>query len=75
MIIMKTKKRYIAPSVDIVTVLQESPLLDFSDTQVGDNTGGSGSVVLPGIGDFAKEHNGYYNWEEYDTDDSKSLWD
>lgn len=38
MIIMKTKKRYIAPSVDIVTVLQESPLLDFSDTQVGDNT-------------------------------------
>lgn len=73
MIIMKTKQRYIAPSVDIVTVLQESPLLDFS-TETSTTTG-QDDLTGPGIGGYAKEHDSYSFWEEYDTDDSKSLWD
>lgn len=71
MIIMKTKKRYIAPRVDVVTVLQESPLLDFS-TETGSNVGED--IDGPGIGGYAKEHDSYSFWDEYDTDENKSLW-
>lgn len=70
---MKTKKRYIAPSVDVVTVLQESPLLDLSTSETSTTTG-QGDLTGPGIGDFAKEHDSYSFWDEYDTDENKSLW-
>lgn len=72
MIIMKTKKKYIAPRVDVVTVLQESPLLDFS-TETSTTTG-QDDLTGPEIGGYAKEYDSYSFWDEYDTDENKSLW-
>lgn len=73
MIIMKTKKRYIAPSADVVTVLQESLLLDLSKSETSTTTG-QDDLTGPGIGGYAKEHDSYSFWDEYDTDENKSLW-
>lgn len=70
---MKTKKIYIAPSVEVVAVLQECPLLDFS-TKVEDNTGIK-DPDGPGTEPFSKQHNGFSMWEEYDNTGNKSLWD
>lgn len=70
---MKTKKRYIAPSADVVTVLQESLLLDLSKSETSTTTG-QDDLTGPGIGGFAKEHDSYSFWDEYDTDENKSLW-
>lgn len=71
---MKTKKRYIAPSVDVVTVLQESLLQDLSKSETSTTTG-QDDLTGPEIGDFAKEHDSYSLWDEYDTEENKSLWD
>lgn len=70
---MKTKKRYIAPRVDVVTVLQESLLLDLSKSETSTTTG-QDDLTGPGIGGYAKEHDSYSFWDEYDTDENKSLW-
>lgn len=70
---MKTKKRYIAPRVDVVTVLQESLLLDLSKSETSTTTG-QNDLTGPEIGDYAKEYNSYSFWDEYDTDENKSLW-
>ncbi len=70
---MKTKKRYIAPSADVVTVLQESLLLDLSKSETSTTTG-QDDLTGPGIGGYAKEHDSYSFWDEYDTDENKSLW-
>ncbi len=71
---MKTKKRYIAPSVDVVTVLQENPLL-LGSPDIDDNTGGGLGKGDIEMGDYAKEYDSYSFWDEYDTDENKSLWD
>lgn len=70
---MKTKKKYIAPRVDVVTVLQESLLLDLSKSETSTTTG-QDDLTGPGIGGYAKEHDSYSFWDEYDTDENKSLW-
>lgn len=70
---METKKIYIAPSIEVVTVLHESPLLDFSTE--GSNTVGDKETDYPGTEPFAKQHNNFSLWEEEETYDNKGLWD
>lgn len=66
---MAAKKEYIAPRTDIVTMIQESPLMDFSKNHIDDLTDGKGIDIE--FGKYAK----YNNSSLWDSNNKGNLWE
>lgn len=66
---MAAKKEYIVPRTDIVTMIQESPLMDFSNAESTDYTGGNSGY--PDVDGFAK----YNNSSLWDSNNKGNLWE
>lgn len=69
---MKTKKKYIAPKIEVIEIIQESLLQGLSNTEGTDNTGGNPGP--PDNGEYARPQHNKLSWDDWGGT-GKSVWD